>query len=301
MALAHEVAHIRRQDWTFALCMRCVRDLFWWLPPVWLAEARHRMDAEQSADALAIEATSANRVEYGRMLLRAFARPTAVGALGISSSARPAAERLAELGRQARSSRFATISLVCAAIVAFPSWRLAEREGMRVAQAAIAKPAFEAVTPSVASKRKLSPRVASRAKVTRSSTFHPRAISSASPHSAVAPKSATPVAFVAPATDIALNSAPAPTPIAQPRPARVEREGSPTSEVAYASPAPDVDYSRSAPQEATPAPAAEAPASPLQPQASSSPARYETPRPDSDQRSSPRRARSPRAPRARGA
>ena len=48
--IRHEKAHIDRRDWLWQTCAECVTAVLWFHPLVWLAAARLRSEAEQSAD-----------------------------------------------------------------------------------------------------------------------------------------------------------------------------------------------------------------------------------------------------------
>jgi TonB family protein len=54
IVLAHELAHIRRNDWFIQIAAEAVRTLFWFNPLIWMACTRLRRDSEQACDDLVL-------------------------------------------------------------------------------------------------------------------------------------------------------------------------------------------------------------------------------------------------------
>jgi RND family efflux transporter MFP subunit len=69
MLLAHELAHVRRNDLLWNWLPAIATGLFWFHPLVWVARRQSRLAQESACDELAIAATSAAAVEYGQMLV----------------------------------------------------------------------------------------------------------------------------------------------------------------------------------------------------------------------------------------
>src|SRR5207249_4123696 len=70
MALAHEIAHIRRRDLWLAWVPALVQVLFFFLPPAWLACREWSTAREAACDDEALEATGAATADYSRLLLK---------------------------------------------------------------------------------------------------------------------------------------------------------------------------------------------------------------------------------------
>jgi len=70
LILAHELAHIRRCDLLWAWVPLLSRCLFFFLPPVWLAEREWQQSQEIACDEQVLRLASASRGEYGNMLLK---------------------------------------------------------------------------------------------------------------------------------------------------------------------------------------------------------------------------------------
>lgn len=73
--LAHELAHLRRQDWIFLILSRLALAAFWFNPLVWRLHAALAERSEETADAIALE--TVDRTLYARTLVRLAAHPTA--------------------------------------------------------------------------------------------------------------------------------------------------------------------------------------------------------------------------------
>jgi WD40 repeat protein/beta-lactamase regulating signal transducer with metallopeptidase domain len=74
LILAHELAHLKRQDLVWGWLAMAVQSLFFFHPMLWLA-AREWRDAQESAcDELAIQLTRVPPADYGALLVRVAAR-----------------------------------------------------------------------------------------------------------------------------------------------------------------------------------------------------------------------------------
>ena len=65
--IAHELAHIRRNDYLLNIMQSVVEMLFFYHPAVWVISAQVRAERENSCDNIAVDATG-NRIEYIRTL-----------------------------------------------------------------------------------------------------------------------------------------------------------------------------------------------------------------------------------------
>lgn len=131
MALAHEMAHLRRRDLWLGLIPSVARILFFFHPLVWLAFREYCASREEACDRLAIAATGAPASSYGRLLVKMATNeplPAITGALALSPTYHVLRRRLVMLGqdgaRLALGVRLAlAVALVAAAALAAP-WRL---------------------------------------------------------------------------------------------------------------------------------------------------------------------------------
>src|SRR5205823_5399692 len=87
MALAHELAHVRRSDLWWSLAPHLARWLFFFHPLATLACREWVTAREAACDAASLRATGAPAAEYGRLLLKLVARSNgqALPALGATA------------------------------------------------------------------------------------------------------------------------------------------------------------------------------------------------------------------------
>jgi beta-lactamase regulating signal transducer with metallopeptidase domain len=85
MALIHELAHARANDWAFHVIARAVCALLWFHPGVWWVARALRDDCEQACDDRVV-ASGVRRSDYAELLVRALDRRsvTVVPALALS-------------------------------------------------------------------------------------------------------------------------------------------------------------------------------------------------------------------------
>lgn len=117
--MAHELAHLRRQDWLFLILSRVVLAIFWFNPLVWRLHASLAERAEEAADAIAVG--SVDRALYAHTLVRLAASPApfmaARAALPMAANARNLKTRIACLMTQAPERRRpVTVALTLAAL-----------------------------------------------------------------------------------------------------------------------------------------------------------------------------------------
>ena len=70
MALAHELAHVRRGDLWLAAVPALAQALLWFHPIAWLAAREWATERESACDADALVATGGSPAEYGRLLMK---------------------------------------------------------------------------------------------------------------------------------------------------------------------------------------------------------------------------------------
>lgn len=129
--LAHELAHLRRQDWIFLILSRLVLAVFWFNPLVWRLHATLAERSEETADAIALE--TVDRALYARTLVRLASQPTArlAGprpATAMAASARTLKTRIAHImttNATRRRPLTVALSVVALAAVATPLAALA--------------------------------------------------------------------------------------------------------------------------------------------------------------------------------
>lgn len=68
VVLAHELAHVRRNDWSIQFAASLLQSLYWFHPFVWIAARALRRDAERACDDLVLE-TGVSGQEYASHLL----------------------------------------------------------------------------------------------------------------------------------------------------------------------------------------------------------------------------------------
>ena len=124
--LAHELAHLRRQDWIFLILSRLALAVFWFNPLVWRLHAVLAEHSEETADAIALE--TVDRTLYARTLVRLAAHPTArlagpQPATAMAASARTLKTRIAHImttNAARRRPLTVALSVVALAAVATP-------------------------------------------------------------------------------------------------------------------------------------------------------------------------------------
>ncbi|MFO1063976.1 MAG: M56 family metallopeptidase [Pirellulales bacterium] len=149
MALAHEVAHVMRQDLLWNLLASCVHSFLFFHPLMWSARIRYTASQESECDRLAVSRLSISRAKFAELLIRIASavprrRRTVYAAAFIS--ARPSdllKERLTnmKLISQTGRSRLAAWLVVLPAAVALTPWSFAQTETkQRDRKSALTKP-----------------------------------------------------------------------------------------------------------------------------------------------------------------
>jgi TonB family protein len=85
-ALAHEIEHIRRNDWTVHMLARVVCAIYWFHPLVWIAWRRLRLDSERACDDGVLR--TADGAAYAEQLLLLARRLTTSSAIGLFMASR---------------------------------------------------------------------------------------------------------------------------------------------------------------------------------------------------------------------
>jgi beta-lactamase regulating signal transducer with metallopeptidase domain len=147
--LAHELAHIRRQDYLVGLLQSAVETVLFYQPAVWWVSHRMRVERELCCDDEAVAACG-NPVQYARALadLEA-ARPAPL--LAQAATGGPLFERIARLvapsGHAVRVSRGAAAALALAAIAVAGTGVTSLRAGAVAGQSAGESPEAKGRTP----------------------------------------------------------------------------------------------------------------------------------------------------------
>ncbi len=136
LALAHEMAHVRRNDLRLAVLPALTQALFFFHPLAWLAAREWAASREEACDALALAATGAAPARFGHLLLKIAGEGTPAPALGLSAGYHTLKRRLVGLTTCPTRSRHARW-LVAAALLALVPWRLTA--GTRTPSAAEAR------------------------------------------------------------------------------------------------------------------------------------------------------------------
>lgn len=126
MALAHELAHIRRKDLLTGLVPGIATTLFFFHPLVWLASTEFCSSREAACDAEAIHLTGGSAAAYARLLLDTAQRRASVAALGTAIGYRSIQRRISMLTSvnrtYSKSVRFTATFITAAAIVLALPW-----------------------------------------------------------------------------------------------------------------------------------------------------------------------------------
>jgi beta-lactamase regulating signal transducer with metallopeptidase domain len=154
LVLAHEMAHVRRNDLWLGLVPSLAQTVLFFHPLVWLAAAEYVHTREEACDAEAIVHTGLSAHEYGELLLRfgvAARQSTALAGLGASANAKLLKRRLESLchagpGGRTLTAMFLPIVVLLASLGLLPVKLVAQQASALPAAAA---PAPEAPAASV--------------------------------------------------------------------------------------------------------------------------------------------------------
>ena len=123
LALAHEMAHLRRNDLRLALLPALAQTLFFFHPLVWLGVREWAAAREEACDALALAVTGAEPAHFGRLLLKLAGDGNPAPALSLSPGYRALRRRLVGLTAQPISTRQVSW-LLGVSLLALVPWRL---------------------------------------------------------------------------------------------------------------------------------------------------------------------------------
>ncbi len=131
MALAHEMAHIRRHDLWLALIPLFSQTLFFFFPLIWRACREWGVAREATCDAAALRVTAASPLQYGQMLLKIAARDrreSSLVSLGVTASYLSMKQRLLMMRAAAdcpsRSARFLLALFLLLGLLGAVPWRV---------------------------------------------------------------------------------------------------------------------------------------------------------------------------------
>lgn len=119
--LAHELAHLRRNDWLFLILSRLALALFWFNPLVWRLHAELVARSEEAADESALQ--TVDRRLYARTLVRLASQPAPYAATAMAADARTLKTRIACIMSDTNTRRrplTIALSVVALAAVATP-------------------------------------------------------------------------------------------------------------------------------------------------------------------------------------
>ncbi len=141
LALAHELAHIKRRDLAWNWLPAAAKALFFFNPLVWVAGRELGIAQEMACDEMAVRASGAGFARYGKLLLtmvkpRRRAEPTwAVATVSAGASAKVMRRRLIELGHAQDppvlrlAGSMAALLIVCALVMPFQVVEAPRNEG----------------------------------------------------------------------------------------------------------------------------------------------------------------------------
>ena len=139
LALAHELAHLRRFDLWLALLPTVTQTLFFFHPLVWLGCREWAAAREEACDAAALRLTGADPLHLGHLLLKLAGGGETAPALGLSPGYRTLKRRLVGLTSPSIHSQRSRW-LVAAALLALVPWRLTAAVRSGLAATAQAEP-----------------------------------------------------------------------------------------------------------------------------------------------------------------
>ncbi len=131
MAVAHELAHVRRGDLWIAIVPALVQALLWFNPVAWLAAREWATERETACDDAALLATGGSPAEYGRLLVKIVGDDHRGGlshALGATAAYHTLKRRLQEMKtfvpQPTRAVRLGGASFAAAALLAALLWQV---------------------------------------------------------------------------------------------------------------------------------------------------------------------------------
>lgn len=125
LALAHELAHIRRKDLVHGIVPMVAEILFFVLPPAWLACSEWVTEREAACDEEALRQTGAPAAAYGHLLIRlvsldSHALPAAIGVTAGYQTLKRRLTMIKSFGTSHRTFRWGSGAVALAAILVAP-------------------------------------------------------------------------------------------------------------------------------------------------------------------------------------
>jgi len=115
--LCHEILHVRRRDWLFAVAEELVRAVFWFHPAIWWLLGEIGLAREQAVDRQVVEMTQAREEYVDALLAIAGARPRLDLALApLFLRKRHLKQRVVSVLKEVRMSRTRLISALAAGL-----------------------------------------------------------------------------------------------------------------------------------------------------------------------------------------
>lgn len=134
LALAHELAHIRRHDLALGLVPMLADTAFFFLPPAWFAYREWITERETVCDEDALRQTGAPAAVYGALLLRLVSRdsraiPAAIGATAGYHTLKRRMMMIKSFGTSGSGIRLGAVALALAVAFVFPWQVTAQPQG----------------------------------------------------------------------------------------------------------------------------------------------------------------------------
>ena len=121
--LCHELTHVERKDWTFAMAEELVRSVLWFHPCIWWLIAEIQLSREQTVDQMVIEITRARGPYIDALLMMAGAADSGTPRLDLAPAPmflrrRHLKRRLLEVAGESNMKNLSKIRLACAGCAA---------------------------------------------------------------------------------------------------------------------------------------------------------------------------------------
>ncbi|HKE24165.1 MAG TPA: M56 family metallopeptidase [Bryobacteraceae bacterium] len=123
--LCHEILHIERRDWLFAMAEETVRAIFWFHPAIWWVLGQIHLAREQAVDRRVIEVTEAREPYVDALLAMAGARPQLdLAPAPLFLKKRHLKHRVVEIFKEVNMSKKSLVSALAAgvALLACACW-----------------------------------------------------------------------------------------------------------------------------------------------------------------------------------
>ena len=137
LALAHELAHLKRHDLAWNALAAIINVLLYFHPLAWLAHRCTRQEQELACDELVITSLGIEREVYGEMLLKIVRRlgrafPTGMAVVGMASGYQTLSQRIEAIRRFSPLTRRQSILAACAfapvALLSILPWQVVAQQ-----------------------------------------------------------------------------------------------------------------------------------------------------------------------------